>query len=182
MTLHDLRNKIYKENDLIKNNFPLRLGGFDLELEQSYDIGSKKNILLKLLNLKFFLSLDIGIEMYACKLKFSHSKNYLNYILLIYQNHMYFAQPDLKDSQFALIKYKYALRHLEAQFDRSDPRILNLIVKDKNNYIDLAVYFEDVNKTAGVKKSLEEQRKSSRNTEYLLLDSYFDDLISKWRF
>ena len=42
--------------------------------------------------------------------------------------------------------------------------------------------FEDVNKTSSVKKSLEEQRKSSRNTEYLLLDSYFDDLISKWRF
>jgi hypothetical protein len=42
MTLHDLRNKIYKENELIKNNFPLRLGGFDLELDQSYDIASKQ--------------------------------------------------------------------------------------------------------------------------------------------
>lgn len=60
--------------------------------------------------------------------------------------------------------------------------MLNIIVKDKNNYIDIYLLFEDANKASGVKKSLEEQRKSSRNTEYLLLDSYFDDLISKWKF
>ena len=121
--------------------------------------------------------------MYACKLKNNSTiKNFLNYVLLIYQNHMFFAQPDQKDPSFAQIKFKYALRHLEAQFDRSDPRVLNLIVKDRNIYIDITLYFEDVNKTAAVKKSLEEQRKSSRNTEYLLLDSYFDDLISKWKF
>ena len=41
MTLHDLRNKIYKEHDIIKNQFPLKLGGFDLELEQSYNLSSK---------------------------------------------------------------------------------------------------------------------------------------------
>ncbi len=120
--------------------------------------------------------------MYACKLKSASIKNFINYLLLIYQNHLYFAQSDVKEPQFALIKYKYALRHLEAQIDRSDPRILNLIVKDKNNYLDLSLYFEDVNRTTSVKKSLEEQRKSFRNTEYLLLDSYFDDLISKWKF
>jgi hypothetical protein len=127
-------------------------------------------------------NLDIGIEMYACKLKSATIKNFINYLLLIYQNHLYFAQSDVKEPQFALIKYKYALRHLEAQIDRSDPRILNLIVKDKTNYLDLSLYFEDVNRTTSVKKSLEEQRKSFRNTEYLLLDSYFDDLISKWKF
>ena len=95
---------------------------------------------------------------------------------------MYFGIPDIKETNFALIKYKYALRHLEAQIDRADPRLLNLIVKDKNNYIDLILVFEDVNKVIAVKKSLEEQRKSSRNTEYILLDSYFDDLINKWKF
>ena len=95
---------------------------------------------------------------------------------------MYFAQPDIKDPSFAQIKFKYALRHLEAQYDRSDPRVLNLIVKDKNNYIDIILNFDELSQTSNVKKSLEEQRKSSRNTEYLLLDSYFDDLISKWKF
>lgn len=109
-------------------------------------------------------------------------KNYINFVMVIYQNHLYFAQPDLKDQSFSIIKYKYALRHLEAQIDRSDPRVLNLIVKDKNQYIDISLYFDDVTKTTAVKKSLEEHRKSSRNTEYLLLDSYFDDLISKWKF
>jgi hypothetical protein len=44
MTLHDLRNKIYKENDIIKNNFPLRLGGFDLEIDQNYNLESNFNL------------------------------------------------------------------------------------------------------------------------------------------
>jgi hypothetical protein len=40
MTLHDLRSKIYRSNDLVKLSFPLKLGGFDLELDQSYDMSS----------------------------------------------------------------------------------------------------------------------------------------------
>ncbi len=40
MTLHDLRAKIYRSNDLVKLSFPLKLGGFDLELDQSYDTSS----------------------------------------------------------------------------------------------------------------------------------------------
>jgi hypothetical protein len=40
MTLHDLRAKIYRSNDLVKLSFPLKLGGFDLELDQSYDMSS----------------------------------------------------------------------------------------------------------------------------------------------
>jgi hypothetical protein len=106
----------------------------------------------------------------------------MSYLMLIYQNQLYFTQLDINDTNFFSVKYKYALRHLEAQIDRSDPRILNLIVKDKNNYIDLSLSFDDVSITTSVKRSLEENRKSSRNTEYLLLDSYFDELINKWKF
>jgi len=102
--------------------------------------------------------------------------------MIIYQNHLYFALPDSNDPQFAVVKYKYALRHLEAHIDRSDPRIINLVVKVKKEYFDIFLYFEDVSKTMGVKKILEENRKSAKNTEYLLLDSYFDDLIAKWQF
>jgi hypothetical protein len=102
--------------------------------------------------------------------------------MMIYQNHLHFAQLDINDNNFVSIKYKYALRHVEAQIDRSDPRILNLIVKDKSGYIDLSLSFDDVSVTTNVKRSLEENRKSSRNTEYLLLDTYFEDLISKWKF
>jgi len=82
-----------------------------------------------------------------------------------------------------LIKYKYALRHIEAQFDRSDPRILNILAKDKNNtMVDLSVNFDDMGKTQNIKQNIEEIRKSARNTEYLLLDSYFDDLINNLKF
>jgi hypothetical protein len=171
MTLHDLRVNIYKENELIKKSFPLKLGGFELELEHTYNLLSN-----------YLLTIAIGLESYPCKMKTTFIKNPLTYVMMIYQNHLYFAQPDLKDSSLSVVKYKYALRHLEAQIDRSDPRVLNLIVKDKNSYMDIALTFEDVSKTTTVKKSLEENRKSSRNTEYLLLDSYFEDLISKWKF
>ena len=38
MTLHDLRQDIYRELDLIKNSFPLKLGGYELDLEDSYNL------------------------------------------------------------------------------------------------------------------------------------------------
>ena len=89
---------------------------------------------------------------------------------------------DAKVNMMSIIKYKFALRHIEVQVDRSDPRLLNLIVVDKGRYNEISLAFDDVKLTLNVKKNLEEQRKSARNTEYLLLDSYFDDLITKWRF
>ncbi len=46
MTLHDLRCKIYKEGEMIKNNFPLKLGGIDLELDKSYNLESKSNFII----------------------------------------------------------------------------------------------------------------------------------------
>jgi hypothetical protein len=44
MTLHDLRVDIYKEHDFIKSHFPLRIGGYELEVGQSYDI-NRKNVI-----------------------------------------------------------------------------------------------------------------------------------------
>ena len=38
MTLHDLRSDIYKENDLIREIFPLKIGGCELEPNMSYDL------------------------------------------------------------------------------------------------------------------------------------------------
>jgi len=41
MTLHDLRCAIYMTQDFVVNAFPLKLGGFELDLEQSYNLTSK---------------------------------------------------------------------------------------------------------------------------------------------
>lgn len=41
MTLHDIRCSIYLTKDFIKSGFPLKLGGFELDLEQSYNLSSK---------------------------------------------------------------------------------------------------------------------------------------------
>ncbi len=107
-------------------------------------------------------------------------KNYQLFKLIIYQNYLIFASiKESTDQTNFLIKYKYALRHIEVQFDKSDPRTLNLIAKEKNNYIDLSVSLEEISKCSGMKKLIEENRKSAKNTEYLLFDSYFDSLLMK---
>lgn len=126
-------------------------------------------------------------------MKTNFMKSYSNYFLIIFQNQLCFAQIDSTNSQndpnmnkinkeYVIMKYKYALRYVEAHFDRSDPRLLNIVAKDKQNYVDLSVYFDDMGKTSNIKQSIEENRKSARNTEYLLLDSYFDELINKMKF
>jgi hypothetical protein len=106
-------------------------------------------------------------------------KNYQNSKLIIYQNHLIFATTEANNPMHFLIKYKYALRHIEIQFDKSDPRVLNLIAKERNNYIDLSILFDEINKCSAMKKLIEENRKSSKNTEYLLFDSYFDSMLMK---
>lgn len=100
--------------------------------------------------------------------------------MCIDQNYLVFCTPDPLKTEFAIVKNKYALRHLEVQMDRSDPRILNTIVKEKEDLIDLAIYFDDVNRATTIKKQLEEHLKNSKSTEFILLVSYFDELLNKF--
>ena len=96
---------------------------------------------------------------------------------------MLLCQPGNEEQHQVSIKYLHALRNIELQIDRSNPRILYLVVKDiSSKFKDYQLEFQDVNKTTGVKQFLEENRKSIRNTEYLLLDSYIDDLLNKWTY
>ena len=112
-------------------------------------------------------------------MKNNRIKNYQVFKLIIHQNYIIFATIESKDKINIVIKYKYALRHIEVQFDKSDPRTLNLIAKQRNNYIDLSILFEEISTCSGMKKLIEENRKSAKNTEYLLFDSYFDSLLMK---
>jgi hypothetical protein len=86
---------------------------------------------------------------------------------------------DLKE-EYAIVKYKYAVRNLELQIDRSDPRVLNTIVKDKENLMEIKIYFDDVNKVNNIKRELEEIQMNSKSTECILIVSYFDDLLNKY--
>lgn len=112
-------------------------------------------------------------------MKNNNLKNYQNFYLILYQNYIIFANTETKDKTHLSIKYKYALRHIEVQFDKADPRLLNSIAKEKNNYIDLSILFNEISKCSAMKKLIEENRKSAKNTEYLLFDSYFDSLLMK---
>ena len=50
----------------------------------------------------------------------------------------------------------------------------------KEDLIDLAIYFDDVNRATTIKKQLEEHLKNSKSTEFILLVSYFDELLNKF--
>ncbi len=97
--------------------------------------------------------------------------------MVICHNKIAFAIREDKISQNLRIKFIYSLRHIEIQIDRMDNRSLLMIAKEKNNYIDLLLNFDKSDKVIPMKKILEENRKSVKNTEYLLFDSYFDNLI-----
>jgi hypothetical protein len=118
-------------------------------------------------------------DVYTCKLKIG--SNFNDYLMLIEHNHILFCLVDNNKPDTAVVKYKYALRHLEVQFDRADPRILTLCLKDnKKEFLDLFMYLDEIGKVTSIKRMLEEQRKSTRNTEFIMLVSYFDELLNKW--
>lgn len=128
------------------------------------------------------LPLDTLHELHPCKLRIGIQKTNLNnYFMLIEHNYVLFCLVELNKIDTATVKYRFALRHIEVQIDRADPRILNLIVKDnKNAYLDLCLYLDEIGKVSNLKRILEEQRKSTRNTEYIILVSYFDQLLNNW--
>mgnify|MGYP000873498199 CR=1 FL=1 len=97
--------------------------------------------------------------------------------MVIWNNKLAFAIREDKNKPILKIKYIYFLRHIEVQIDRMDNKSLLVIAKDKNNYIDLVIQFNKSDKVNSMKKILEENRKSAKNTEFLLFDSYFDNLI-----
>ncbi len=123
--------------------------------------------------------LVFGGEIYDCKMKNNYSKNFQQFKLIIYQNFLIFAINENKEKLVLKIKYKYALRYIEVQIDKLEAKILNLIAKEKHNYIDLSVSFDDSYKSSKMKKLIEENRKNVKNTENLLLDSYFDNQLMK---
>jgi hypothetical protein len=100
--------------------------------------------------------------------------------MCIDQNYLVFCLPDSNRPEYAIVKNKYALRHIEVQIDRGDPRVLNLLVKEKNTISEQSIYLDDINKANTLKKQLEEHKKNSKNTEFILLVSYFDELLNKF--
>lgn len=73
---------------------------------------------------------DLGNEYIICKLKNSQYNTPTVFYLLIYHNYLLFCKPDDNDNQYCYLKHKHALRHVEVQIDRSNPRILYLAVKE----------------------------------------------------
>lgn len=107
----------------------------------------------------------------------------MNYYLIIYHNIICFAQTEAKYSGTVIIKFKYPLRHIEANFDTNDSRILNIKTKDRNNnFVEVCVNCDEIGKVSIIKQAIEENKKSARSMEYLLLDSYFDESFNNLKF
>lgn len=174
--LYDIRIGIYKEGDFLKKRFPLKLGDIDVKTMKKYAIKGNN-----------FLILDLNNEYLLCQLKNSSYTQLTTFIIIIYNNYCLLCLPDDKDNVF--IKYIHSLRNVEVQIDRSNPRTLILVANEvslfyfkKNSINDYYIECTDVSKAMTTKNYIEENRKSIRNTEYLLLDSYIEDLLNKWTF
>ncbi len=164
MTIHDLRIFLYGEGESIAHHFPLALCEIDYILNNTYYLK------------------DLGEEFSTCKLKVGQSKDFLDYYIVVNNNMLLFCQPGSENQYKVTLKYKHAIRNIELQIDRSNPRLICLVVKDQQKYKDYLIELHEVNKTTGMKTYLEETRKSVKNTEYILLDSYIDDLLNKWQY
>ena len=100
--------------------------------------------------------------------------------MCIDQNNLVFCTPDSEKCEYAVVKNRYSLRNIDVQIDRNDLKMLNLIVKEKSNVIELSISLDDVSKANTLKKQLEDHRKNTKNTEFILLLSYFDELLNKF--
>lgn len=117
MMLYDLRVGIYNEGDDLHMKFPISLSDYELKYGRKYSIK------------------DIGSEYTQCKLKSSQFSGFIDFYLCVVHNYLLLCQPDDKETQNVYIKYKHPLRHIEMQIDRSNPRILCLVVKEVSNYL-----------------------------------------------
>lgn len=131
---------------------------------------------------KLMYILEQSFEVFVCKVKIGSSKNIpIKYSMIFNINSLIFSIQDQTNKNLLIVKHKFALRNIEVQVDRSDPRLMNLMAKDsKDEYVDICLFLEDVNDSISLKKKLEENRKLGRNTEYILLVKYFDDLLNNW--
>ena len=100
--------------------------------------------------------------------------------MCIETNYLVFCAPDTLKTEFAIVNHKYPLRQLLVQIDKNDSKVLNIIAKEKQYLNELVIYFDDSNRTTIIKKQLEEFQKNSVSNQFILLVSYFDELLNKF--
>jgi len=175
--------KFNKNTEYLKRSYPevLQLEGTDLNLSVSYNFKGILETLLKK---------ELNIEYATCKMKNNNHKTYIPVFVLIYKHNLYISFPENTDLYRGIVKYKYSLRNLELQVDRSEPRSLNvfyvkevidsILIIHKGMYIDIVLFFEDSKKTLEVKKKIEDNRIIAWNTEITLITKYFDSILKNW--
>lgn len=137
--------------------------------------------------------LDLAIEHYNCKIKLSQNNSFSEAVLAIYNNYILFcsiindntnnnSNKNRNSETYATINYKYSIRNIEVHTDRSNTRLLCMLVKQNSSYKDIYLEFNDYSEIKKFKQFLEDTRKSVKNNEYLLLDTYIDDLLNKWNY
>jgi len=170
MGLHDLRYKILetknnkKYPEPLKNALPgiLKIGGTELNISQSYDYK------------------ELNIEFTTCKMKTSVHKTFIPVNIIVYKHNLIIVFPETENENRGIVKYKYSLRSLELQVDRSEPRSLNVFYVKEGQYIDMVLSFEDSKKPLVVKQLIEENRTVAWNTEISSITKYFDDLLTNF--
>lgn len=155
--LNDLVNMIDNKEELTK--FPIEME--ELELNKQYNI----------------LQMGKGVEHYECKIKVGMGDNESeDSLLLILGNRLYIGCLS-SNPIYTRIKKKYLLSDCDLQYDRGEPRVLNIIIwnnKKKRDFIALFVMFKDVEGMMTAKKNIEENKKSCKVLEKAQILSYFE--------
>lgn len=156
MGLNDFRVRVYKNCSLIKNSFPLRFNKKQAELNER-------------------ISLKKISAIFNSKIKKGMNGSFINYSMFIIQNYLIFTTPDIKDPGYSIVKQRYPIRQLEIQGDRSEPRNLIVYSREGKNYVEIIISLEDVKTASKVKTLLEDHRRNIEKSEYVMVESYFDD-------
>lgn len=156
MGLNDLRVKVYQNGSIIKDLFPLKFNKNQAELNER-------------------ISLKKISTIFNSKIKKGPHGSFINYSMFIIQNYLIFTTPDMKDPGYSIVKLRYPIRQLEIQGDRSEPRNLIVYFRQGKNYVEIIISLEDVKTASKVKQLLEDSRRNIEKSEYVMVESYFDD-------
>jgi hypothetical protein len=102
----------------------------------------------------------------------------INYQVFIDRNNLSFCMQESSKPEKLTVKYRYAIKYVEAYIEKGDPKVMNLRVKDKNDFIYLITIFEDYLTPPMLKEKIDINKSLIRDQEIKHLLSYLENLAT----
>jgi len=101
-----------------------------------------------------------------------------NYQVFIDRNNLSFCIQEPSKPEKQTVKFRYATKFVEAYIEKGDPKLMNLRVKDKNDFIYLITIFEDNLTPPMLKEKIDINKSLIRDEEINHLLSYLETLAT----